>query len=389
MDSRLQAAISNPQIQTQVGELIRLALRALEDLKSLDESLYERFVKSRNQPEDPEASARELGDLWDSTFSGLLQMLAFCRSLEGFDQTLKPVSDEPVELDLGEAGPTTPPLGSGDEGLGDLGDFLEGIDETIEEGDAERWAKVMEKVSSIEYGLRIQYQSGESRLTIALGKGETNQVLGLFDDTQSSACEGVHALVSAIYEGFVTEVNSQAVVPGYLTSLGRALLVRRGLAELTAAIGPHNAVLQEGGKTPDPEALEAVRTALHGFVSSIVCRAMRAADRWQMVEFDRELSEQSPTEARLTCEGLLKYLESLNSINQREVLLVHDHNAIDQMRDSLANARQLLELSPRTALEMVDQAYQAAQRLRGRHPTSDRLIAELEHYARALATRAE
>ncbi|MGE3455636.1 MAG: hypothetical protein AB7O24_11030, partial [Kofleriaceae bacterium] len=319
MDSRLQAAISNPHIQGQAGELIRLALKALEDLKSLDESLYERFVKSRNKAEDPEANTRELGDLWDATFGGLLQMLAFCRSLEGFEDAVKPVSNEPVELDLGESGPPAGGLGGGgDDGLGDFGDFLDGIEQTIEEGDAERWAKVMEKVSSIEYGLRTQYQTGESRLTIALGKGETNQVLGLFDDTQSSACEGVHALVAAIYEGFVSEVSSQTVVPGYLTSLGRALLVRRGLAELTAALEPHNAILQQG-KTPDPDALEAIRAAVHTFVSSIVCRAMRAADRWQMVEFDRELTEQSPTEARMTCEGLVKYLESLNSVNQREV----------------------------------------------------------------------
>ena len=51
---------------------------------------------------------------------------------------------------------------------------------------------------------------------------------------------------------------------------------------------------------------------------------MRAADRWQMVEFERELAEQALKPARMTSEGLVKYVDSLSSINQREVLQLHD-----------------------------------------------------------------
>ena len=100
-----------------------------------------------------------------------------------------------------------------------------------------------------------------------------------------------------------------------------------------------------------------------------------------MVEFERELSSQPSALARLTSEGLVKYLDSLGSINQREVLLVHDQRAIEQMRESIANARQLVDISPRTAAEMMDRAYQAAQRLRGRHPTTDLLVVQLERFA--------
>ena len=77
----------------------------------------------------------------------------------------------------------------------------------------------------------------------------------------------------------------------------------------------------------------------------------------------------------------MKYLDSLASINQREVLLVHDQRAIEQMRESIANARQLVDISPRTAAEMMDRAYQAAQRLRGRHASTDQLVVQLERYA--------
>jgi hypothetical protein len=108
---------------------------------------------------------------------------------------------------------------------------------------------------------------------------------------------------------------------------------------------------------------------------------MRPADRWQMVEFERELKTSPMSRARLTTEGLVKYLDSLGSINQREVLVLHDRRTLDVMREAVANARQLVDLSPRAAVEMMDRAYQAAQRLRGRSPVTDRLVIQLERHA--------
>lgn len=382
MDARLSRAIATSRIQHQAGELIDLALRALDQLKRLDESLYERFVASRSAPGDAAANLAGLQALWDDTFAGMLQLLAFCRSIEpAQDHGAK---DDPTDIvmpgfdlgDLEEAGPVvTDEL---DLGSSDIGDLLENIDEQVVLGDADRWAAVLEKIGSIEYGLRSQYTDATARMRVALAAGEINQVLGALDDTASSASEGVHALVSAVYEEFVPDVNPASVVPGYLTSLGRALLVRRGLAELSATLTPHNDLLQGPARDEHPQALAAIRDVLRTFVGSVVCRAMRPADRWQMVEFERELSEQPLVTARLTSEGLVKYLDSLSSINQREVLQLHDQRTIEDMRESLANARQLIDLSPRTAQEMVERAYQAAQRLRGRHPATDQLVIQLE-----------
>ncbi len=383
VDSRLQKAIATPRIQTQASELVDLALRALDDLKRLDESLYERFVSSRDAPMNPGANVVSLRKLWDTTFSGLLALLAFIRTLEGEKQVVAPALDESPSFDFGDLEGGAPPQGVAELDLGslDVGNLLEGFGEQGLEGDADKWAKVIDTVLSIEYGLRSQQADAKGRMHVALGSNETNQVLGLLDDTCSSASEGVHAVVNAVYETFVPDVNPATVVPGYLTSLGRALLVRRGLAELATTLAPYNEVLQGANTSRHAEALATVRETLKSFVGSVVCRAMRPADRWQMVEFDRDLASQNAAMARLTCEGLVKYLDSLASINQREVLLVHDQRALEQMRESLANARQLVDISPRTAAEMMDRAYQAAQRLRGRHPTTDELVLQLEKIA--------
>jgi hypothetical protein len=384
VDQRLEKAIATPRIQIQAGELVQFALRALDDLKRLDESLYERFVASREAPLDPAATAASLRELWAQTFAGMNELLELCRSFE-VDQTkqAEPALDDNPNFDFGELEGGAPAEGSDviDFGAFDVGGLLDGFGEQGVEGDAEKWAKVIDKVLSIEYGLRSQQAEALERMDVALKAGEINQVLGLLDDTCSSASEGVHALVSMVYETFLPDVNPQTVVPGYLTSLGRALLVRRGLAELATTLAPYNGILQSDMTIAHRDALSTIRDTMKTFVGSVVCRAMRPADRWQMVEFERDLESQPASLARLTSEGLVKYLDSLGSINQREVLQIHDQRAIEQMRESIANARQLLDISPRTAAEMVDKAYQAAQRLRGRHPATDQLVIDLEKYA--------
>ena len=205
MDPRLKGAIGTPRIQSQAGELVHLALTALEDLKQLDESLYERFLASRTSPNDKAKTQAGLRKLWDETFGGLAPLLAYCRAIENRKDLPADVLPDDDAFDFGDLegmdpdAPTSPDL---DLGASDIGSLLEGIDEE-QGGDEERWNKVVEKVSSIEYGLRTQIADARSRLDISIGAGNTNEVLALLDDTQSSASEGVHALVSAVYEAFV------------------------------------------------------------------------------------------------------------------------------------------------------------------------------------------
>jgi hypothetical protein len=379
VDSRLQRAISTPKIAEQAGDLVDRSLRALEDLRQLDENLYERFLETRKTPEGPEAAANRIRKLWDDTFKGLLELLDFCKTLG----EMQPSSDDAGggDFDFGDFGESAPASSELDVGSLDFGELLETFTESGEKTDAERWKPVLDKVCSIEYGLRSQYTEATQRREVALSTGEMNQVLGLLDDSTSAASEGVHALVSAVYEEFLPDVNPTSVVPGYLTTLGRALLVRRGLADLATKLAPHNDVLQSNEASEHQHELQLLRTVMRQFVSSVVCRAMRAADRWQMVEFERELAEQPLSVARMTSEGLVKYVESLSSVNQREVLVLHDQRTIEEMRDALASARQLVDLSPKTAREEMERAYQAALRLRGRHPTTDTLIIQLERYS--------
>ena len=368
-------------------------MRALDDLRQLDESLYERFLETREAPEDPQVGTQRMRKLWEDTFRGLRELLGYAKTVlaEGKGGEKRKATQNEDAFDFADfEAPPAQPEGELDLGSADIGDLLDGLGGDAEKTEVERWNVVLEKLSSIEYGLSSQLDDATQRFAIALAAGEMNQVLGLLDDTQSSTSEGVHAVVSAIYEEFLPDTNPATVVPGYLTSLGRALLVRRGLADIATKLTAQNDALQNPDKTDEHDAaLASIRQQMRMFVASVVCRAMRAADRWQMVEFERELAAQPTGAAKMTSEGLVKYIDSLASINQREVLVLHDQRTVEEMRDSLSTARQLLDLSAATAREMMDRAYQAAQRLRGRHPATDALIIQLERYAPTSSAPAE
>ena len=378
MDERLLGAIGTPSIQSQASETLRRAMAALDGFGRLDESLFERFVATRESAGSGSLSEENLRSLWEETFRGLLELLAFLREL-GKTRPQDGAAEDSLNFDFGDMdGGTPPPAGDDDIGMVDIGGLLENIDSQAKAGDPERWALVLETVSSISYGLQAQYDDALERMGVALGAGKPRQVLALMDDAQGAASEGVHALVTAIYEAFLPDVDPATILPGYLTLLGRALLVRRALSDLASRLGPMNDALQGQDPVMQRAALSDLQDAVGSFVASAACRAMRPPDRWQLLELTRSLRDAPLAIARQTSEGLVKYLESLGAINQREVLIKHDERAIAEMGESLSSARQLMDLSPTAASDQLERAYRAALSLRGRRLNTDRLLTELE-----------
>ena len=89
------------------------------------------------------------------------------------------------------------------------------------------------------------------------------------------------------------------------------------------------------------------------------------------------MSAQSIAAARLTSEGLSKYLESLSSINRREVLVLHDRRAAADLREAKAAAEQLAMIEPRLALESTQTALESAMALYGHSAGLDAAILAL------------
>jgi len=373
------------------------ALEALSDLQRLDESLYERFMEGGGRVSDDAAPDALLRRLSTVTFRGLRGLLALCARVRPKDRQVETGPESfGDDLDFGDMMDDSPSATmAASESLdlrdSDIGDLLEGIDEHETRSETERWAELLDKVSSIEYGLRSQLGELEERLENSIQTRQIGQALEALDDTRSSTSEGIFALLSGVYAAFLPDVDPTTVAPGHLTSLQRALLVRRGLTDLTRAISPNNEILQSDKAPADrkEKALQKVRDAMTAFVKGEVFRAMRPADRWELTKFERELREQSGPVAYLSCEGLAKYLESLGSINRREVLVSHDQRALEELRESLAAARPLLEINTHVAAELVQRALVAATSLYGRNPANDDLIVALRDASPSLETASE
>ncbi len=402
-DPRLAHSIRDPHVRANAASLIQHSLDALADLQRLDESLYERFMEGGGRVADDAAPEALLRRLSTSTFRGLRALLALAARIRPKDATTHAGADAAAlddddDFDFGGPLDDASASGSAIEAAepsfaledSEIEDVLDIFGEQEQRDEGSLWSEVLGKTSAIEYGLRSQLRELEERLEVSLSTRQIAQALEALDDTRSSVSEGIFALLSAVYQAFLPDVDPATVAPGHLTSLQRALLVRRGLTDLTRAIGPRNDVLQSASSAPDRKAraLDAIRAALGAFVGGEVFRAMRPADRWELTKFHRTLQE-GGAGAALTAEGLAKYLESLGSVNRREVLVLHDDRALNDLREALAAARPLLEYNTRVAAEMGRKALALADSLYGRSPSNDELIIALREASPSLESAGE
>ena len=74
-------------------------------------------------------------------------------------------------------------------------------------------------------------------------------------------------------------------------------------------------------------------------------------------------------------------------VSRREVLIEHDRKIVAQLREAVANARELGELSAATAHQLLVGAANDAQSLRGKHAALDRILERLRALG-AMATTA-
>lgn len=391
-DPRLLAQVKDPSVRQQVSDLAELALSALRELQHLDESLYEHFMDGAGPFGGGQTPDAVIQHVVSTTFGGVQRLLEAAAKLAPSESQSS--SDGDFELgDLEGAAASAAEAKSDSISLGaeDIGDLLGNIDEHQQEGEPERLKKLIAMVESVAYGIQSQLDDLQRRIEVSMRGKQVGQALEVLDDTQVSVSEGVFALLNAAYETFAPGIDPTTIAPGHLDSLGRALLVRRGLATLSRSVIPINDHMQRESAPPEERtwALDTIRHALGHFLTTRVFKAMRPADRWQLVTFDRRLRSEKPEAQRMTSEGLARYLESLGSINRREVLVNHDQRMTTELRESLSSARELLEINRQVAAQMAHKAWSSSIALYGKRPESDELIVALGFAPPRLETREE
>lgn len=253
--------------------------------------------------------------------------------------------------------------------------------------------------------LRSRVTGFGDRLRFALGKEEAWPLLAELDDHQHKLSKAVQGMFFGILGVFEQGARRDEILPSYRSAVGEAVRLRVAIADLNYHVSRFNQAI--GDATPEAAVplVVAIADRLQRFSSRPEYRTMRAEDKKATIDFRRDLyimrhqKDGLPMgKLRMTVEGFSKFLESMQAINHREVLVIHD-------RQRIADALTLIERAHRLTgddvdgarilmAQVVDQVSSligrnpdldaAYRRYRSQPPTPDALANTIQHWMAAL-----
>jgi|GEM_PF-607789 hypothetical protein len=391
---RVLNTIPDPAAKVLVSDVLRFALISLGEFANMDESIYAFFadgsIQIGGKSDDLNAALTEvmLTEVHGRTFRSIRRLTAYLDRVaqEGATADSALDKDEGAELDFGDAfdlalSPTSSPRAPNPtlSGLEEFDiekafDFVTGSHDVALD---DKVAEYRKEACSIGAVLGRELKEFDDRIRASLSRQQFDAALRDLDAARETLSEGLFALVVTTFEKFLGDeepIDRGALLPGYRNALQRSLVIRRGLALLRRVVSAENDWVIQDDSIPEAEQRESMaRLAdeLRAFVKSEPCRLMRAPDRLELEAFVRKIDSEPFDAARLACEGLAKYLESLSVVNQREVLLHHDQDVIREIRQSLEAARSLIDISANGAFDLVREAIRLADQLYGRSSPLD------------------
>jgi hypothetical protein len=229
----------------------------------------------------------------------------------------------------------------------------------------------------------------KSVLESAVQSGDMTHFLLQLDDFRGRTKAGIGEMFySAVLAHAVA--RRPDVVPFYQEDVDAGLALRREITVFRSRLGIKQRQLHLDCQNRDAyAALDGLRNLvaeLDGFIQSPHFASLHAPDRGISHHLRRQLGELmqmrplEPGSIVSSVEGLVKFVESLNLVNQRDLLLSHD-------RESIVSTRQYLELAEGSlarndlskAQKSLVRAVEAVSTLFGRDPTFDGLLKLLQH----------
>lgn len=385
-------AIADPDVRATVDALFERSVAAIHDLARLDNEIFEQWAMTGEAPADTASAQIMLPTERMTTLAN--RVLASTRSLighlnsQGFEApSASDDADFDFDFDLGGE-PSEPVLRTDSLEEEDILGALDALETDGAESSTERWKKLGPELSSVTFALASQLGEFDQRFADALAANRHVQGLRELDDIGNALTDGVLALMGLIGEAFLGDIDLDKLLPGHRSTLGKALLVRRGVADLRRVVGEYNDTIQSSDASAGAKdaAFVAMRQALSDFVADDVYKAMRPADRAELAAFLDELEGATVREVLLSCEGLDKYLQSLAAVSQRSVLIKHDTDRMREIAETLEGALPLVDISAHGALDMLLAAFDSAQALYGYREDLDQLLQERHAFSEDLSS---
>jgi hypothetical protein len=334
----LLATISDRKIRRKVQKLLQLGEEAVRALGEVDLALYLK--------ENGEEQLQIVADAVLSHFRRLLEYLGM----------VAPAAADIDGAPVRTSGPMSTPH--------------------RQRSDDDRWNALSGEMVTLQYGLGSELKEFERRFAHALASDNKDQAVRDLNDATTGLMDGVFAVMTTVYECFLGYAEPERMVPGHRDKLGKALAVRRALAELRRGVRGLNRRVQDRATTPEVAETNYRRIvdAMTRFIESDTFYYLRSDSRRDFWQFQETLTNGNAVENRLDCEGFDKYLDSLSFVSQRGVLIKHDTDLKTKIAGDLERAVKFAALLPEVACDVIDQAFVKAERLCGLSDEIDGLV---------------
>lgn len=356
--AELLRAISDRRIRRKVQKLLQLGEEAVRALGELDAALYVR--------EDGEEQLQIVADAVLSHFRRLLEYLGMVASAaDGGDDAAAGELDPTGRRSERNLAPDYPVRKS-----------APGIIAARQISDDEKWRTLTGEMDSFRYGLTSELREFDRRFADALSNDRKEQALVDLNDATTALIDGVFAVMTTVYECFLGHAEPERMVPGHRDTLGKALAVRRAIAELRRTVRDLNRSIQDRATEPAAaqSSYERVVAAVTGFIESDVFWYLRSDTRKEFDRFRELLATGTATRNRRDCEGFDKYLDSLAFVSQRGVLIKHDTDLKAKIAAELERAVAYAAVLPDLVCEVIHEAFVKAERLLGLNDQIDALV---------------
>ncbi len=351
----LLATISDRKIRRKVQKLLQLGEEAVRALGELDTALELR--------EGGEEQLQIVSDAVLSHFRRLLEYLGMVAPSAG---ATAGTGAEAADVDFDFDGPArkSGPIAK------------QSIIANRERSAEEKWTALSGEINTLQYGLGSELKEFERRFSDALKNDRKEQAVRDLNDATTGLMDGVFAVMTTVYECFLGYAEPERMVPGHRDTLGKALAVRRALAELRRWVRGLNRRVQDRATPPDvaETSYQRIVDAVIKFVESDVFYYLRSDSRRDLYQFGETLANGSAAHNRNDCEGFDKYLDSLAFVSQRGVLIKHDTDLKAKISGDLDRAIKFAALLPEVGCEVIEQAFVKAERLSGLNDQIDALV---------------
>jgi hypothetical protein len=195
------------------------------------------------------------------------------------------------------------------------------------------------------------------------------------------------ALGEVLYQvcSFVSEVDREDVVPGYLADLEDGIIVRSATSNLAFLFRGHTKRISAASDDRILGALQDALKDLHSFSRTRALPALRTSDKRIFLETRATLyrlvkiAPPRSREIKNAVENLARFLDSMSVVSRRENLRLHDRAQLAKAGRHLEAAQFNLAAPGLARAEMVD-AVRAASALYGRDVQLDVYLRAQRHF---------